>query len=162
MRINPLILIEGKQYQNNYDVEYDIEKYQTSYLRQLSKCHVDLSYRLYGELISIDIIVSGVATLACSYTLEDVDYVFEYKDSVLFSKNEGGEEDDIIVYKGNYVDIDDYVLTLICASLPTKIVKNGAKLPSSGDGYRVLSEEEYNLEKQKDKSSPFDILIDKK
>ena len=38
-----------------------------------------------------------------------------------------------------------------------KVVKEGAKLPSSGDGYRVLTEEDAALE---EKPSLFDVLDD--
>ena len=55
----------------------------------------------------------------------------------------------------NQIDIDEMLITLIVSNIPFKIIKKGAKLPASGDGYIVISEEE--MEKRK-KSSPFDAL----
>ena len=157
MKINPRILIDGKEYNASFDIEFNKDEYQNSYVRNISKCHVDISYRLYDNLLSLDAVISGVATLACCYTLQDVDHVFEYKDSVLFCDDEEKEDEDILIYKGNVIDLKEYLLSLVLASLPSKIIKPGASLPKDGEGYRVLSEEEFEKESHK-KPSPFDVL----
>ena len=64
-----------------------------------------------------------------------------------------------IAIKSN-IEVDEYILDLIIAEVPMKIVKKGAKLPSSGEGYRVLSEDEYNKEQEQKTDSRWAALDD--
>ena len=89
----------------------------------------------------------------CAYTLEEIPYSYHVKETIELADN---EEDEFEIIN-NQIDIDQIVITLIVSNVPMKVIKKGAKLPSSGDGYRVLSEEDAKKEK---KSSPFDVLDD--
>ena len=62
----------------------------------------------------------------------------------------------------NYeIDMDNYFLGYVIASVPHNAHKKGAKLPSEGKGYRVLTEDELLKERSSTKkSSPFDCLDD--
>ena len=94
--------------------------------------------------VNIDAKVIGV----CAYSLEDVPLDIKVHDNIEIS--DVVEDDDVIFYEKNSVfDIDPYILSLIVTNVPQKIVKKGAKLPSGGKGYRVLSEEEYQKEESK-------------
>ena len=105
--------------------------------------------------ISVECDITGV----CSYTLEDVPLHLKFKDSLEFS-NEIEDDEDIFFEPKPIFDVDPYILGLIIASIPTKIIKKGAKLPNSGAGYRVLSEEDYRKEKEKKKDPRWSKLDD--
>ena len=91
----------------------------------------------------------------CAYTLEEIPYQYNIKESVELA----GNEDDEFEIINETIDIDEILITLIVSNIPMKVVKKGAKLPSNGDGYQVMSEEEANSKK---KASPFDALDDLK
>ena len=102
---------------------------------------------------SVEAKVIGV----CAYTLEDVELKLKFKDSLEFS-NEVSDDEDIFFEEKPIFSLDPYILGLIVAETPIKIVKKGAKLPQAGDGYRVLSEDEYQLEKRNKSDSRWDKL----
>ena len=56
------------------------------------------------------------------------------------------------------IDLDPHILALILAEVPHTLTKSGASLPKSGNGYRVLSEDDYLKEKNHKGNSAFDIL----
>ena len=56
--------------------------------------------------------------------------------------------------------MNPYLFSLIIASVPDKVVGKDEKLPESGHGYRILSEEDFYEEKSENKKSPFDVLDD--
>ena len=89
----------------------------------------------------------------CAYTLEEIPYQYQIKETVELA----GNEDDEFEIINETIDIDQILITLIVSNVPMKVIKKGAKLPSNGEGYRVLSEEEALQEK---KASPFDALDD--
>ena len=70
------------------------------------------------------------------------------KDNFYFSSEVTGSEE-CFFEPGNEIDLDPHILALILAEVPHNIVKKGAKRPSSGEGYRVLSEEEFEAAKKK-------------
>ena len=60
--------------------------------------------------------------------------------------------------KDNLIILDDYVLGIVLANVPVRIVKKGAKRPSNGNNYRVISEDDYNKEKENSRDSRWDAL----
>ena len=124
-------------FQNNVlvledDIDFSSAELDQNHLRKIENTHVKVIAHEYDDLITMDVYVECDITGVCSYTLEDVPLHLKFKDSLEFYP---------------------YILGLIIASTPTKIVKKGAKLPNSGVGYRVLSEEDYQKEKA-DKKDP--------
>lgn len=140
-------------FQNNVleledEIDFSHAELDQNYLRKIENTHVKVLAHEYDDLIVMDVNVECDIVGVCSYTLEDVPLHLKFKDSLEFS-NEVEDDDDIFFEPKPIFELDPYILGLIIASTPTKIVKKGAKLPSSGAGYRVLSEEEYNSEKKK-------------
>lgn len=151
-------------FQNNVleledDIDFSSAKLDQNHLRKIENTHVKVIAREYNDLITMDVYVECDITGVCSYTLEDVPLHLKFKDSLEFS-NEIEDDEDIFFEPKPIFDLDPYILGLIIASTPTKIVKNGAKLPSSGVGYRVLSEEDYQKEKAEKKDPRWAKLDD--
>ncbi len=79
-------------------------------------------------------------------------------DELYFTNSkELGDEDFILI--NDEIDLDNYIYSLLITSIPLNIHKSGEKLPK-GDGYRVLSEEEFKKEKENNGGNAFDALKD--
>ena len=134
----------------------DIDK---SHIREIKKCHVKMTAHEYDDLIVADFKVEADIIGVCAYSLEDVPLHLKFHDSLEFS-NEISDDEDIYYEEKPIFSLDPYILGLIIAETPLKIIKKGAKLPSSGEGYRVLSEEEYEKEQKSKTDSRWSKLDD--
>ena len=141
------------------EIDFSNAELDQNHLRKINNVHVKVSAHEYEDLITADIQVECDIIGVCSYSLEDVPLHLKFKDSLEFS-NEVADDDDIFFEPKPIFDLDPYILGLIIAETPTKIVKKGAKLPDSGEGYRVLSEDEYLEEKKKKTYSRWSKLDD--
>lgn len=151
-------------FQNNVleledEIDFSHTELDQNHIRKIENTHVKVLAHEYEDLLVMDVNVECDIIGVCSYTLEDVPLHLKFKDSLEFS-NEVEDDDDIFFEPKPIFELDPYILGLIIASTPTKIVKKGAKLPNSGVGYRVLSEEEYNSEKKKKTDSRWSKLDD--
>ena len=151
-------------FQNNVleledDIDFSSAELDQNHIRKIENTHVKVLAHEYDDLITMEVKVECDITGVCSYTLEDVPLHLKFTDSLEFS-NEIEDDDDIFFEAKPIFELDPYILGLIIASTPTKIVKKGAKLPKSGKGYRVLSEEEYESEKKSKTDSRWSKLDD--
>lgn len=153
MKINRLTLPIGKKVSFNEDISFPNYQGDPYHVRKINSCHMELDVINYDELVVLSFNIKGEVTTTCAYTLEEIPYNYQVKESIELAGNEDDEFDII----NEEIDIDEILITLIVSNVPMKVVKKGAKLPLSGDGYRVLSEEEAKKEK---KASPFDVLDD--
>lgn len=141
------------------EIDFSNAELDQNHLRKISNTHVKVVAHEYEDLITADVYVECDIVGVCSYSLEDVPLHLKFKDSLEFS-NEIDDDEDIFFEPKPIFDLDPYILGLIIASTPTKLVKKGAKLPESGDGYRVLSEDDYLEEKKKKTDSRWSKLDD--
>ena len=141
------------------DVDFSLAKLDQSHIRKIENTHVKVVGNEYDDLICLDLTIECDVTTVCAYSLEDVPLHLRFKDSLEFS-NEISDDEDIIYVDKPIFDIDEYILQLIIGEVPIKVIKKGAKLPSSGDSYRVISEEEYLKEKSKKVDSRWSKLDD--
>ena len=153
MKLNRLTLPVGKEVIFHEDIDFSAYQGDPYHVRSIKSCHMDLSVLNYDELVVLSFQVKGEVMTTCAYTLEEIPYQYNIKESVELA----GNEDDEFEITNETIDIDEILITLIVSNAPMKIVKKGAKLPSNGDGYQVMSEEEANSKK---KASPFDALDD--
>ena len=153
MRLNRLTLPVGKEVNFHEDMDFSTYKGDPYHFRSIKSCHMDLSVINYDELIVLSFKLKGEVMTTCAYTLEEIPYNYNISETV---ELEGNEDDEFEIIN-EQIDIDQIIVTLIVSNVPMKVIKKGAKLPSSGQGYRVLSEEDAAKEKN---SSPFDVLDD--
>lgn len=141
------------------DIDFSLAKLDPGHIRKISNTHVKVEGEEYDEIIYLSLDISCDVVGVCSYTLEDVPLHLHFKDSLEFS-NEIKDDEDIIYVDKPIFEIDEYILELIIAEVPLKLIKKGAKLPSSGVDYRVISEDEYLKEKSKKVDSRWSKLDD--
>ena len=157
MIINRAILPLNKTETFCEDIDFSSQKFDDNHVRRIDKCSVKVDATEYGDVLRLQ--VSGAADViaSCSYTLEDIPLKVKFKEDFYFSSEEDKSQDCYFEPNIN-VNLDPHILALILAEVPHNVVKNGASLPKSGNGYRVLSEDQYLEEKKNKKCSAFDIL----
>ena len=155
--------INRYQFQNkNYQIEDDIDfsnvTFDPTHIRGISNTHVTVTGNDYDDYLVLNIKIKADVIGVSSYALEDIPLKIDISTSLSFSFLE--EDEDVIHIDSPIFELDQYILDLIVAEVPLTLVKKGAKLPSSGDGYRVLSEDEYNKEQENKKDSRWSALDD--
>lgn len=128
------------------DIDFSSANLDPNHIRKIENAHVKLKADEYEDIIVANFEIQADIIGVCSYTLEDVPLHLKFKDSLEFS-NEINDDEDIIYEDKPIFSLDEYILQLIIGEVPLKLVKKGAKLPNSGQDYRVISEEEYEKEK---------------
>ena len=157
MKINRAILPENKAETFVEDVDFSQQSFDENHVKRITRCSVTVIATEFGDVLQCKISGDADVIASCSYTLEDVPLTVKFKDEFYFSDEETDSED-CYYEPGVEIDLDPHILALILAEVPHNIVKSGATLPKSGNGYRVLSEEEFEKERQNKKNSAFDIL----
>ncbi len=141
-------------------INFDLSNYKLDYLKDLSSINVNLKTRKISEqLFSISLIIKGKATLISAIKLDLIDYDISLNEDLLFTNTLELEDVDIIYFEGNYIDLDNIIYSLIMTSLPYNIKGKNETANISGEGYRIISEDQYNKE-QKLKGNAFDKLKD--
>ena len=80
--------------------------------------------------------------LPCALTLEEVDYPFEIESTEVFSFDKPSLDEDVHEVKKNIVDITPIIFQNIMAEVPLRVVKEGAKVKTEGEGWRIISTKE--------------------
>lgn len=141
-------------------ITFDLSNYKLDYLKDLSPINVNLKTRKISEqLFSISLNIKGKATLISAIKLDLIDYDISLNEDLLFTNSLELEDVDIIYFEGNYIDLDNIIYSLIMTSLPYNIKGKNEEANISGEGYRIISEDQYNKE-QKSKGNAFDKLKD--
>ena len=157
MKLNRAILPANKPQTFDEEIDFSSQACDENHVKRIEKCSVKVDATEYGDVLRVQVNGEAEVVASCSYTLEDVPLKVQFKDEFYFS-NEEDSSQDCYFEPGVNIDLDPHILALILASVPHNITKKGAILPKSGEGYRVLSEDQYFEEKKNKKNSAFDIL----
>ena len=142
-------------------VTFDEEKFKCyPPLLKVGDVDVVINVRRYEDFIYVFLNFKANVTLQCSYTLKPFDSVIKSNEELHFASYVEEGDDDLIIYKGNSIELDKYIFDAISASIPPSPKAPGAKLPESGKDYRVLSFEELEKEKEEKVDHRFDALDD--
>ena len=162
MEVNRLLLKPNKPEVVEEDIDFSSNFIDANHVKRINSCHVKATLTDYEDVLECTLNIKADVTASCAYTLEDVPYKVNVNEKLYFSSDEMDQNSEDIIYEpGNEIEMDHYVFSLIIASVPHNIHKKGAKLPENGNGFRVMSEEDYLKEKaSKKKNSPFDALDD--
>lgn len=140
-------------------VTFDEEKFKCyPPLLKVNEVNVEVNIRRYEDFIYVYLSFKAKVTLQCSYTLKPFDTVLKSNEELHFASYAEEGDDDLIIYKGNSIELDKYIFDAISASVPLSPKAPGAKLPSGGKDYRVLSFEELEKEKEEKVDHRFDAL----
>ena len=160
MKLDVLKLPYTKVQTLSDDISFDPEVFVChAPLINVLNCHVELRTQRFEEFIYVTLSVKAKVTLQCSYTLKNFETFVSGEDELHFAPSKD-EDDDCIEYKGTFIELDQYIFNLLSASVPLSPKAPDAKAPKSGNGYRVLSEDEFQKEKEESGNSQFDALKD--
>lgn len=125
------------------------------HLRDLKDINVkgDLHYDMQSDLLTCDMVITGKMVLPCAITSEDVIYPFHSNTSVVFAFRKVEENEDIYEAKGDVVELLPIVFQTIMMEVPLKVVKDDIKEYPKGNGWEVISEQDYQSSK-KDEVDP--------
>lgn len=151
MKINRQILPLEKEISLSEDIDFSAMKFDQNFLRCISFCHVEAKACQYHDVLRLIVDVKANVVAVSAYSLKDVNLPLKLHDELIFSDDENNES--AFFEPDNIFMIDEYILGLILAAVPSKVVNKGEKLPSAGKGYRILSEEEF-LKERKEKVDP--------
>ena len=157
MKLNRAILPANKPETFDEEIDFSSLKLDENHVKRINKCSVKVIATEFGDVLQCSINGEADVIASCSYTLDDVPLHVNFKDTLYFSNEVMGSQE-CYFEPGVEIDLDPHILALILAEVPHNITKSGASLPKSGNGYRVLSEEDYEKERQNKKNSAFDIL----
>lgn len=138
------------------DIDFSNVKKPIPQIDKIISCHVLVKGNKYDDLVVLDISINAMIDAVSSYTNKIDKYPLNIKETLNLSLIEQ-EDNEYDVIKGNTINLDEYVYSLILASMPITVIFKGESLPNSINGVEIISEEEYNSRKKKE-SSPFDIL----
>lgn len=158
MKLNRAILQENKPQTFTEEVDFSKYPFDENHVRRIDSCSVKVVATDFGDVLQVQLSGKAHVIASCSYTLEDVPVDVKFNDSFYFTDSEDNEAEDCYFEPGVEIDLDPHILALILADVPHTLTKAGAKLPKSGEGYRVMSEEDYLKEKSHKKNSAFDVL----
>ena len=156
MKINRALLTNGVAKSFEEAIDFSHIEFDKNHIRSIQDCNVKAVATDYEPILCIDVEISALVIGVCSYSLEDVEIPLKIKDQLVFTDDESDEDNYYV--KDNIVDLDEYILGILLANVPVKIVKKGAKLPSDGNNYRVISEDQYQKEKENSHDSRWDVL----
>lgn len=141
------------------EIIFDNEKFKCyPPLLEIKKVNVELKVHNYQDFVDVNIKMTAKVVLSCSYTLKPFETTIHTSDEMHFGSGE--DDEDLIAYSGNFIDMDKYLFDLLSASIPSSPKAPGASLPKEGKGYRILSESEFLKEKKESGNSQFDCLKD--
>ena len=143
------------------EIVFDPEEFKCHIpLLEIKKAKVNAKVSRYDEFIYIKVNINADLLLQCSYSLVGFDYHLKESDELHFATSKEDGDDDIIVYKGNYIELDQHIFDIISSSIPLSPKAPNAKLPNDGKDYRIISDEELKKEKEQSFDSRFDKLKD--
>lgn len=156
MKINRALLTNGIPKSFEEAIDFSHVSFDQNHIRSIPSCMVKITATDYESILRIVVEINALVIGVCSYTLEDVELKLKINDELNFTDDENDE--DCYYEKDNIIDLDNYILGILLANIPVRIIKKGAKPPKNGENYRVISEDEYIKEKENSHDSRWDIL----
>ncbi len=158
MKINYYTFKDGEIETFEYDLSFNESYFNPTHIISVPKCHASIRASLNSGFLSVHFKINYTAIVPDSYTLKPIEYRKTEKEDLVFSTTEDDESNIEGIEKNGDIDLDNYIHAIIISSVPFNVKGKDSKLPSGGEGYRVLTEEELEKERSEDKSSPFDVL----
>lgn len=128
-----------------FEKEYFIDKPR---LIDLKDIHVIGSgyYDVNEDIFEVDLDIEGIMITRDSITNNPVELPIDLEVSLVFSFFEN-EDNSVYRAKNNVVDLKPVIFELIYLEVPLKVRVEGVEYPS-GDGWKIISEADYEKERK--------------
>ena len=145
MKIDPRSLEFNKEYTFTENVDFSNFTFsKDNRIKCIKSCNAVIKALLVDSYLELKVNLSGEVIGICSYTNEEFPIKYKVKEQMTFSNNEDSDYESAL---NEEIDLDPYFLSIIDSEIPLSVIKPGAKMPSGGDGYRVISEDDLNKER---------------
>ena len=151
---------ETLSYKGDANIYNELNK--SSYIKNFNIVSGKILVDRYEEVVVCRFKIKANLVVLSSLSNEPFNYKLKIDDVLCYTRKESyaAVEKDIILTPDNYIDLEEVIYSLIITNLPTRLVKKSETYPQ-GEHYRVISEEEYLKDKEKeDGGNPFDVLKD--
>ncbi len=126
---------------------------------EFQSAHATFDIDHLGNFVIIKIGLDFSLVLKSTRSLKPVPYSNHDEDEITYTlKGEG--DDEILKFEGEELDLDEHVVSLIISSLPCKIYRDDDEINVAGDGYEVISEDEYYRRQQEAEDPRLEKLKD--
>ncbi|MBR2552905.1 MAG: DUF177 domain-containing protein [Erysipelotrichaceae bacterium] len=148
-KISAAELVQTNGMEIPYDIDYKAFD-NNPFLRAVKDVRSDIHiyYNLLDQLTA-DVAIDGTLVCPCALTLEDTDVPFSVDEQIRLSFKD--EED--VYFVDEELDLEDFVMSFIFPIVPIKVVKNEEIEYPRGDGWRVMTEAEFE-ESRKQRIDP--------
>lgn len=128
---------------------------------EVKKIHIVLEAKEVVDLVVVEYNLKADLILRSTRTLKPVPYQINENVSLTlsFEENDYGDEDIIQVNDDEY-DMYDEILSTLITSIPLKIIGKDEPETFKGDGWEVISEDEYYKKKKETVDPRFEKLLD--
>lgn len=127
-------------------------------LKGVNSSNGEIEVNKFDHSLIVKVNVLFDIDVVSSYSAEVFKTKIKIKDDLYFTNSKSLDSDEFILVNDE-IDLDYYIYSLLITSIPLNIHKPGESLPK-GDGYRVLSEDEFKKEKEESGGNAFDALKD--
>ena len=134
------------------EIDFSSIAFDQTHIKRIESCYVELTGNNYDSLCVINLKIKAKVIAPSAYTQKDVELNLNFSDIIQIS-DEYEDDEELFYEKDMIFDIDPYVLSLIIGEVPMVVIDKDEALPQDGDGYRIMTEDEY-LEEQKRKVDP--------
>ena len=121
-----------------------------------------LSYDAHSEVLIVDVNVKGKMILPCSISFQDVPYSFKASSRLAFSFTTTEIESDVVEVEGEELDFNPEILALIWMEVPPRVISPKVKQLPQGEGWEVVSEEEFRRRKEEKINPRFSKILEYK
>ncbi|MFV0380282.1 MAG: YceD family protein [Anaerorhabdus sp.] len=144
-----LLNLENNQLEFEETINFDVNAFDNipSLNRVLEANVSGVGYFLNDDQFKFEIELDGIMECNCSITNELVEVPFETNSHEIFSFV-NTEDIEVHVVKNGIVELLPIIYQLIALEVPLRVVKEGAIEYPKGDGWRILSEDEYQKSKE--------------
>lgn len=113
-------------------------------IRRLEEVHVEgiVFYERSNDRFLIEASITGTMILPCSITLEDVAVPFTAELDVTYAFDPDDDPDVLLITKDG-LDLNESILNAIWLEKPLAVTKPGLTTYPKGDGWEILSEDDY-------------------
>ena len=158
MRIHRNLVTPAKPAPFDEDIDFSALDYGRLYpILAINGTHAEGEFYLDEEgNLCVALRVQSTVRVSDSRTLEPFDLDFDYEDGFALLKSPD-EDAEGYLFEENTIELSDVVFCSLHTHVPLCPRKDDSALPSSGEGYEVLTEDEVE---PLSSNNPFDVLKD--
>ena len=148
--LNELLSLQGEPLAINQELVNDLLGFEHQTLRRINSCLAQglVLYDASAQRASVQLHLTGSMILPHSVTNEEVSIPFDTETFDVFSFVDGDTDEDVVEVKTDFIDLSPYVFSAVVSEIPLRIVTDEPYLYPSGQGWKVMSEQEYDAKEK--------------